>query len=399
MRITSLETFRFDAHANVVIVRLTTDEGLIGLGETFYGAAAVEAEIHDQLAPLLVGADASDPLQLAQLPAPYVGYQGSGAETRARSAIDIAAWDLFGQLTGQPLVRLLTETPRTTIPIYNTCAGSSYVQGPTGQSVSNWGLDATPEDQRYEDLHAFLHRPGELATDLVEQGVGGMKIWPFDPYAERHDGRSIAPEELAAAVGIVEDIRAAVGDRIEVMIELHALWDLPTATIIAGALADLGITWLEDPIRADQPDALAQLRERTDIPIAGGETVAGARAYRRLLDDGALDIPIVDPSWTGGLSEALRVADVASAGGHQLATHDCTGPISLAVCTHLSLSQPHTRVQETVRASYHGWYQDLVTGLPPISDGVIQVTDAPGLGVTLHPDLADRPSTSVRRSG
>lgn len=398
MRIVAVDTLRFAAHANLLMVRLVTDEGLVGLGETFHAPAAVEAELHERLAPSLLGADASDPLRLARLPVPYVGYQGSGAELRARSAIDVACWDLLGQRTGEPLVRLLGGAAHDDLPVYNTCAGPGYVQGDQGQAVSNWGLAATGVAGRYEDLEAFLTRPGELARELVDEGFWGMKIWPFDPYAERHGGRHIDPDELAAGVAVVAAIRDAVGSRIEVMVELHALWDQPTAVRILRALEPFGLRWAEDPLRPDQGEALARVAQRTTVPIAGGETIAGTAAYRRLLEAGAYDVVIIDPTWTGGLREALGVAALAASYGVPIAAHDCTGPVSLAACTHLSLSQPHALVQETVRAQTRGWYRDLVTGLPPIEGGRIRATDAPGLGLTLDPELTARPGVSVRTS-
>lgn len=398
MRIVAVDTFRFTAHANLLLVRLVTDQGPVGLGETFHAPAAVEVELHERLAPALLGADASDPLRLARLPAAYVGYQGSGAETRARSAVDVACWDLLGQLTGQPLVRLLGGAAHDDLPVYNTCAGPGYVASDEGQQVSNFGLGDAHAAGPYEDLQAFLTRPGELAAELVEEGFWGMKVWPFDPYAERHGGRTITPDELAAGVEVIAQIRHAVGDRIEVLVELHGLWDQPTGTRILRALEPFGLCWAEDPVRADRPEALAQVAASTTVPVAGGETVAGIAAYRRLLELGCYAVPIVDPTWTGGLGEARSIAELTASYGLPFAAHDCTGPVSLAACTHLSLSQPHALVQETVRAQTRGWYRDLVEGLPPIEHGRIRATDAPGLGLTLDPELAARPGVTQRRS-
>jgi len=397
MKLVAIDTFRFDAHANLLILRLRTDEGPIGVGETFYDPGSVEAHVHDRLAPVLLGRSADDPLALTHVPAPYVGMQGSGVEMRARSALDIAAWDLLGQVTQQPLTRLLGGAVRDDIEIYNTCAGAGYVQGRAGQASSNWGL-STANDGPYEDLHAFLTRPGELAAELVDEGISGMKIWPFDTFAERHGGRRIEHDELARGVAAVEEIRATVGNRIDVMIELHSLWDLPSVTRIARALEGLDVRWLEDPIQPGQPEALARLADRSTIPIAGGETIAGAKAFRLALDLGAYDIPILDPGWVGGITESVRVASLAATYGRPFAAHDCTGPIALAACVHLSLSQSNALIQETVRAAYRGWYRNIVTQLPPIEDARIRPADGPGLGIELQPDLEQRPDVHVRSS-
>lgn len=395
MKLVALETIRFRQSSNLLIVRLRTDEGLVGLGETFFGPRAVEAYLHETAAPLLLDTELRAAARSMLALEPYVGYQGAGAEMRGLSALDIALWDLRGRASGQPLYELLGGAVRPSIPLYNTCAGYRYVQGPGGQSMDNWGLPARQPAGPYEDLQAFLTRPGELAADLVDRGIKGMKIWPFDTFAERHDGHDIQRRELAEGVAIVETIREAVGDRIDVMIELHGLWDLRSAKRIADALEDLDIAWLEDPIRPDCIEALGALSLDTSIPLAGGETLVGATAFRRLLAAGALDIPIVDSSWTGGLSEAVRVAATARDWRAPVAAHDCTGPISLAVCTHFAVSQPNALVQETVRAYYEGWYRELVTTLPPIDDGTIAPPEGPGLGLDLVTDLEARPDVSI----
>jgi len=396
MKITAVETFRPHEHANVVLLRLRGDDpSLVGHGETFYAASSVEAYIHDVVSPILFSLEVADPASVIAALTPYVGYLGSGVETRAISAVDIALWDLYARSIDRSLSDALGGAVREDIAIYNTCAGTRYVQGAAGQSVANWGLPQGAPGP-FEDLHAFMTRPGELAQELVESEIGGMKVWPFDPYAERHGGRFIERDELTRGVGVVEAIRAAVGDRIDVMVELHGFWDLPTAWRIVQALDGLDVAWIEDPIRADHIEALASLTARSPIPIAGGETVAGAPAFRRLLAADALDIPIVDPTWTGGLTEAVRVARLAKEYGRPVAAHDCTGPISLAVCTHLSLTQPNALVQETVRAHYHGWYADLVTQLPPISAGRISAPAGVGLGLEFVADLGSRPDVSVR---
>jgi L-alanine-DL-glutamate epimerase-like enolase superfamily enzyme len=112
---------------------------------------------------------------------------------RAASAIDIALWDVCGQAAGQPLHQLLGGASRDAVRTYNTCAGYRYVRAGYDQAVDNWGLPGaeTQAEGPYEDLDAFLHRAGDLACDLLSQGITAMKIWPFDPYAERTGGHHI----------------------------------------------------------------------------------------------------------------------------------------------------------------------------------------------------------------
>jgi galactonate dehydratase len=176
---------------------LHTDQGLVGLGETFMGAAAVEAYLHEWAASKLLG---KDPLAIEarnkELTG-YLGWRGSGAETRGNSAIDIALWDIFGKAAGMPLYTALGGKSRDAIRIYNTCAGYQYVRGTANQSSSNWGLGnkAGP----YEDLDGFLNHAGELAQSLLSEGITGMKIWPFDKAAEASDGQYISAGDLRLA--------------------------------------------------------------------------------------------------------------------------------------------------------------------------------------------------------
>ena len=201
MKITAIETIQLGEFPNLVWVQVHTDEGLIGLGEAFFGASATAAYIHESAAPRLLG---QDPLAIDRhsrtLLDTYVGFSGSGAEMRGLSAIDIALWDLFGQATGQPIHQLLGGLSRPKIRIYNTCAGYRYVRGNVGQLTQNWGLPGARAEGPYEDLDAFLNRADELAQSLLEQGITGMKIWPFDFAAEASGGTYISPEELDQAL-------------------------------------------------------------------------------------------------------------------------------------------------------------------------------------------------------
>jgi galactonate dehydratase len=194
MKVVQVDTLRLDEFPNILFVQVHTDEGLMGLGETFFGARAVEAYVHETAAPYLLE---KDPLHIDRHSKElygYLGYGSSGAETRGNSALDIALWDLFGKATGQPVYQLLGGPCRERICTYNTCAGYRYVREKPRQEVSNWGLSEAAGP--YEDLDAFLHRPGELAEDLLSQGITGMKIWPFDPHAEESGGHYISEDGL-----------------------------------------------------------------------------------------------------------------------------------------------------------------------------------------------------------
>jgi galactonate dehydratase len=397
MKITAIETIRLEEFPNLIWIQVHTDEGLIGLGESFFRPEPVEAYLHATVAPQLLG---QDPLRIdwisRRLMNDYVGFASSGAEMRAASAIDIALWDLFGQATGLPVHQLLGGLSRETIRTYNTCAGYRYVRSSVGQATLNWGLEG--QQGPYEDLDAFLNRADELAHSLLEQGITGMKIWPFDVAAERWDGLYIAPDELATALEPFAKIREAVGDRMDVMVELHSMWNLTTAKRIFRALEEFEPFWFEDPIKMTNFDALADLAASTHVPITASETVAGRPAFREMMAKDAVGVVMLDLSWVGGLSEARKIATMAEAHQLPVAPHDCTGPIVYVASCHLSLNAPNALIQESVRAFYTGWYTELVTELPRIENGFIHPMKGPGLGTRLLPEVVGRKDATVRRS-
>jgi galactonate dehydratase len=388
MKVTNIETIRLDAQPNILWTRVHTDEGLVGLGETFFGADSAEAHIHQTIAPYLIGKDPRNIERHQAHLTGYVGFIGSGAETRGRSAIDLALWDLFGKSVNLPLCDALGGRVRDSVRVYNTCAGYSYVQTRPTQGTSNFGLDS--KKGQYEDLAGFLNNADEVAHSLLEMGIDAMKIWPFDYAAERSAGQYISNADLKKALEPFEKIRKAVGDKMDVMAELHAMWNRPMATRIARALEPFDPLWVEDPVIMDHMDAIGEVARSTRAPIAVGETRGMAADYRYLLDLKALSLVIMDVAWCGGISEGRKIAALAQTYKVPVAFHDCTGPVVLAASTHLALNSPNCFIQEMVRAFYYGWYQDVVTQLPPVTNGQITVSGAPGIGLELHPDVFKR---------
>jgi galactonate dehydratase len=397
VRITRIETLRLDEFPSLVHVLLHTDEGLVGLGETFFFADAVEAHLHS-FAGYLLGQDPGKVEAHSLALRGYVGTAGSGAEMRAASAVDIALWDICGQAAGQPLHRILGGACRDSIRTYNTCAGYRYIRDESGQAVMNWGLPGAEAEGPYEDLDAFLSRADELARDLLAQGITGMKIWPFDPYAEASLGHDIRTADLDRALEPLRKIRAAVGSAMDVMVELHALWDVPAACRIASALDEFEPAWIEDPVRVSSPDALAEVQRATRSPLAVGETLTGLAAFRDLITRGGAQIVVFDVGWVGGITQARKIASLAEAFERPVAPHDCTGPVVYTAATHLSMHLPNAMIQESVRAFWTGWYRELVTALPVIENGMVAAPHGPGLGTALRPEVFERPDAHSRSS-
>jgi len=394
MKITQLETLRLGEFPNLLWVRLHTDEGLVGLGETFMGAAAVEAYLHETVAPKLIGRDPLAIEAINTLLANYLGWRSSGVETRGNSAVDLALWDLFGKAHGRPVADMLGGRSRDRIRVYNTCAGYRYVRDTRAQTVANWHAGETTGE--YEDLDAFLSRADELALSLLDQGITGMKIWPFDIAAERSGGYDITPSELAAALQPFEKIRKAVGNRMDIMVEFHSLWSLPMAKKLAQALAPFDTYWHEDPFRLDNIADLRSYAPHSKAWVCASETLATTHAFREYLETGVAGVVMLDLSWCGGLTEARKIAGMAQAWHTPIAPHDCTGPVVYTASCHLSLHAANALIQESVRAFYTGWYRELVTDLPVVADGHVTVSERLGFGIELLPGLEKRTDAITR---
>jgi galactonate dehydratase len=184
----------------------------------------------------------------------------------------------------------------------------------------------------------------------------------------------------------------------DIMVEFHSLWDLPTAKRITATLEEFGPFWYEDPIKMDNLGAVAELARTTRVPITASETLGTRWSFRDLLEQHAAGIVMLDVSWCGGLSEARKIAAMAEAYHLPVAPHDCTGPVVLMASAHLSINATNTLIQETVRAFLSGWYTELVTQLPRIEDGYVYPPEGPGLGTDLLPGLEQRSDAMVRVS-
>jgi L-alanine-DL-glutamate epimerase-like enolase superfamily enzyme len=395
-RITRIRTIRIAERPNLVWVEIGTEEGLTGLGESFRGAQAVEAVIHEQVAPWLLGRDSRRIEAVSRhLVTPYVGFGAASAELRAASAVDLALWDLKGQRHGIPVHEALGGASRDAIRSYNTCAGYAYNSGGGRRDIGAGEAATGP----YDDQVAFMRDAGALAESLLAEGYTAMKIWPFDVHAAASGGQMITLAELKQGLEPFRKVRAAVGERIEVMAELHSLWSAPAAARICQALEEYGVFWAEDPIgKMDDVAALADLRRRTRVPICGSETLGGAASFRRMLEADAVDVLMLDLAWCGGLTEGRKIAALAEAHAKPIAPHDCTGPVTLMAGLHLAIHAPTAIFQEVVRATLATWYRDLVTELPVIRAGMALAPTAPGLGTALLPDLARRPDAVVREA-
>ncbi len=379
MKITTVESFVHPDFPNIIYVKIGTDAGVYGVGESYYFGRTVATFVEEFVAPTLIGLDPANIESISRKLTTYIGALSSGVEMRAKSAVDIALWDIKGKVEGKPIYQLLGGSSKA-LPIYNTCAGRGYMRK-SDQDSSAWGISA--DNDKYEDLQAFLTDAGALAKTLQAEGIGGMKIWPFDIYAEKNDGADISDDDLKKGLIPLQKVRDAVGEKMQLMLELHALWSPVAAKKIFEATKDLNLTWIEDPIYPDLLDDYAILRGKGYAPIAHGETVSSLTRVEALLKNDYIDVLTLDLGWCGGFTQGIKFTQATKKYGKSIAPHDCSGPIGLIAGAQLSTASDNALVQETSRASLRTWYPMIASKLPKIADGKLSLGSEPGLGTDL----------------
>lgn len=391
--ITAVETFRWAGQPNCLWVEVGTASGAVGLGETYYNAGAVEAVVHEMAAPLLLGQDAEHRTRHWDTLFACANFSGyAGAEMRAFSALDLALWDVAGQVLGRPVHALLGGAVRDSVPVYATCA------------------DAGP----YRDQARSLADPAGLARELLDAGIRAMKVWPFDRYAPQISssavtgpagwsamgppGHRLTGDQLAEGVAVIAAIRAATGPDMDIILEGHSRWDVNCALRILRALEPYDLLWAEDVIQPDGVGDLRRLVEESRVPQAVSERLFTRYAYRDVLVAGAAHVVMLDVSWTGGLTESARICDLADTWHLPVAPHDCTGPVTALANLHLCGARTNIITTEVVRGFLTGWYRDVLDVPLPVHGGLAEIPQRPGLGSALRPDFRTRPDVTRRRT-
>src|ERR1700730_1108168 len=299
MKITKIEAIRFRKDLRLVEgnepnwmwVRLNTDKGITGLGESYPGYEAHRGALKE-LAPLIIGKDATKIERLWQDLFYHISYQPwGGAEFRMLTAINIAQWDILGKASGLPVYKLLGGKAQEKLQVYNTMNG--------------WPINGMREHTAPEKLSEFL----------LGRGIKGIKIYPYDrgPVNAfgRHGGTFITRAELRQSLDPIERIRKAAGDEMEIALDLSSKWNLPCSTHIAHSLESFGIMWIEDAMLPDDLVAYASLARATSIPICISERLATRFRFREMFELRAVGVVMYDVTWCGGISEAKKISDMA----------------------------------------------------------------------------------------
>ena len=364
MKIAAIESLHWAEFPRLLVVRVHTDTGLVGLGETVDKLPAARAALHGTLAPLLLGQEALDIEGLWRFAMDNLMYHGfAGAETRALSALELALWDVMGQHYSAPLCHLLGGKTREAIPTYNTCIG-----------FGDW-----------PDYAAWHEDAGALARSLLADGISAMKIWPFDRFSEASYGQRIAPAQIEEGLRPIRQIREAVGNAMEIGIECHFRWNRVSMERIARALEPYDILFLEDALPAVYPAEIKALGAKTRIPLIGSELLITRWQLREWLEEGVTPLVMTDPVWNGGVGETRKIA--ARWRRPTACRWCCTtwrGPICHAACMHLAAHIPNLYYVESVRAFYRSYFGIISDFVPRDYGWHVGCADGAGLGGSLE---------------
>ena len=360
MRITRLETFLTNAGLrNYLFLCLTTDSGLTGLGEASleWQERAVQILIHDWVEDRVLG---NDPFDIERLVGDLIRdqYQGGPTVLTAISAVELACWDLIGKANGQPVYQLLGGRTRERLPAY----------------ANGWyGGARTPED--YADK----------AREVVARGYRAMK---FDPYGTAW--KEMTGPEMDEAVKIVAAVRSAVGDDVELMIEVHGRLSVECAVEMGMRLARYRPTWYEEPVAPLDLDGLKAVKAELPFPVAAGERLYTLEEFGRLTVMRACDIVQPDLIHCGGLGIGKKVAELAQTEEMRVAPHCSVGPVALCAAIHFGWSTSNVLVQENFAEYDVPWRDELVYGWNPVRRGEFVLPDKPGLGIELDVEACAR---------
>jgi len=350
-----------------LIVRLTTDTGLTGLGEVYASAVgpnAMQAVIGDVFARHMQG-EAPENIELMSRRAYSSGFTQRPDPTvfGAFAGLEMACWDILGKHRDRPVWALMGGKMNARVRAYTYLYPEAH-HDPTGFWIS-------PE------MHA------ESARARVAEGWTALKFDPAGPYTI-HGGHSPALTDVALSVDVCAAIRAAVGPKADLLFGTHGQFTPAHAIRLAKALEPYDPLWFEEPIAPDNLAGLTEIANATSLPIATGERLCGLSEFTTALRAGAR---ILQPALgrAGGIWEGKKIATLAQGFGAQIAPHLYAGPVEWAANVHLAVSCPNILMVEAIESPFH---DALVSGRPRVEDGFVAAPDAPGLGITLNDDVA-----------
>ena len=353
MKITSVDTFIVDFYrTNLVLVRVSTDEGVEGLGEaTLEGKERAVQGAITELAEAVAGLD---PTRISgtihELTRDWY-WRGGPVIMTALSALEMALWDISARDLGVPVSRMFGGVTRDRVRAY----------------ANGWFSGAvTPDDY------------AAAARRTVETGFRGLKWDPFENY-----DLTITSQQLDRVLGQIDAVRSAVGPHVELFIEGHGRFDVHHAVKIAREIAQFDPVWFEEPCPPDNLDALVDIRRASPVPIAAGERWYGRQGFVPALTRQAVDFVQPDVTHAGGLAELAFISTYAATTYVGFAPHNPSGPVSTAATLQLGASLPNFRYLE-IMATDVPWRPRITDErLTLTEEGDVLVPTGIGLGIEL----------------
>lgn len=358
MKIASVEAYPvyWERFRNFFFVVVETDEGISGVGEAgITGRELAMQGAIEHLKPLLAGEDPFRTEHLWQLLFRGGFFPASGALSAAISAVDIALWDIKGKALGVPVYELLGGRVRDRVACY-------------------------PHNAKSADI-----------TELVESCLRTKEEgWRFARWSLPVSGEGFEPRRaVRLAVRQFKAVREAVGDDVELILDVHTRLDLPEAVWLCRELEPYAPFFVEDPLRSEAPFSYERLRHRTHVPLAAGEQYGCKWDFGPLIDEEWIDYARVDLCVVGGFTEAKKIAALCEAHHVKLAVHNPLGPVSTAACLHLNLSTPNFGVQE-LPSPTGTVLTDVFPVQPEWEQGHLLPPTGAGLGIEFDREAAKR---------
>jgi galactonate dehydratase len=375
MKITDVQACvigRQEAHSGGSVwtfVRIYTDEGIVGTGECNsggpgYSGFATKAAIL-AMRDRIIGEDPFN-INLIYEKLRRNGRYGGSSEAPlifALTGIDNALYDICGKALGVPIYKMLGGKFRDKIRLYADC-------------------HAGEED----DVQAYA----EKALAVIGQGFSAVKFdvdntgtGKLDPY-----NWTVGAKEMTHIIDLIAGIREAIGYELDLAIDCHGQFDMPSAITLAKAVEPLRLLWLEEPVPAENIDALAQVKATTSTVICTGENQYTRFQFLEMFQKHATDVIMPDLAKAGGIAEAKRIADIADAHYIPIAPHNVSSPLGMMAAAHVCASVPNFLVLE-LHALGIPWWNDLCDGDKPfVEDGFMTVSERPGIGVELNDQVA-----------
>ena len=356
--------YYFGRPGEYIFVEVKTDEGITGWGEvttTHPVANRAVCAILRELGPMIEG---DDPIQIEKIWNKIFRrftYMGSrGASTNAISGIDIALWDIRGKALNQPIYNLLGGAVRDSIELYT-------------HPDPNIG----PDEARKQ------------GKEIADSGHKALKFDPYPSMAEEQNGYlSGKMDARGEAEGneITAAFREGAGPAMELLIDAHGRFDVPTAVRLSRSVSSSNIHWWEEPVPVESTHALKNVRDQIELPISVGERLHTRWEFVAVLEQDLTDFLMPDVTWTGGISELKKISTMAEAYYVPISPHDASGPINVLAGAHVMMSVPNFYKLETARHRLDAY--DVFIDTPiDVREGSLHVPDAPGLGIEINMDF------------